>query len=147
MITVKFIKVHPDAQIPTKSYPDDAGFDVSSVEDLILPPHGFAAVATGLRIALPPKTEAQMRPRSGLAAKHGVTALNAPGTIDAGYRGDIRVILINHSDTPFHITKGMRIGQLVVQPVYDVAFTEVEALDVTDRNLGGFGSTGLSERK
>ena len=92
---------------------------------------------------LPEKTEAQVRPRSGLAAKHGVTVLNAPGTIDAGYRGEVKVILINHGEEAFEITKGMRIAQLMVKPVYDSEFVEVEALDETDRGVGGFGSSGV----
>lgn len=99
-------------------------------------------VPTGLAIALPPGFEAQIRPRSGLAAKHGVTVLNSPGTIDADYRGEIRVILINHGSKPFTVERGMRIAQMVVAPVTTVAWREVGELDDTARGAGGFGSTG-----
>jgi len=101
-------------------------------------------VPTGLAIALPPGWEAQMRPRSGLAAKHGVTCVNAPGTIDADYRGELRVILINHGPEPVTFRRGDRIGQLVIAPVWQAVFEEVDALDETARGEGGFGSTGLS---
>ena len=99
-------------------------------------------VPAGFSIALPEGHEAQVRPRSGLAAKHGVTVLNAPGTIDADYRGEIRVLLINHGQAPFQIRRGDRIAQMVVAPVSAVAFTEQEALDDTERGDGGYGSTG-----
>ncbi|MGI8525307.1 MAG: dUTP diphosphatase [Pseudolabrys sp.] len=99
-------------------------------------------VPTGLVIALPPGHEAQIRPRSGLAAKHGLTVLNAPGTIDADYRGEIQVLLINHGDEPFAVTRGMRIAQLVIAPVTRAQFHETAALNETPRGRGGFGSTG-----
>ena len=97
---------------------------------------------TGLSIALPEGTEAQIRPRSGLAAKHGVTVLNSPGTIDADYRGEIKVILVNLSDTPFIVNPGERIAQMVIARYEHVEWDEVETLDGTDRGEGGFGSTG-----
>ena len=109
---------------------------------LTLEPWTRAMVPTGIVMALPPGTEGQVRPRSGLAAKHGVTVLNAPGTIDADYRGEVKVILVNLSDTPFVIARGERIAQLVVAPVTAVAMTLVESLDETERGTGGFGSTG-----
>ena len=99
---------------------------------------------TGFAIALPPGHEGQVRPRSGLAVEHGVTVLNAPGTIDADYRGEVKVALINHGDQPFAVTRGMRIAQLVVAPVTTVGLVEVAELDGTARGSGGFGSTGFS---
>ena len=111
-------------------------------EVMAIPPAGRALVPTGMAISLPPGYEAQVRPRSGLAAKHGVTVLNAPGTVDADYRGEIKVILINHGDMPFEIRRGDRIAQMVVAPVSAVAFELRESLDETLRGAGGFGSTG-----
>jgi dUTP pyrophosphatase len=99
-------------------------------------------VPTGLAIALPPGHEAQVRPRSGLAAKHGVTVLNSPGTIDADYRGEIKVILINHGAAPFVVKRGERIAQMVIAPVVQAALVPVATLSPTDRGAGGFGSTG-----
>ena len=102
-----------------------------------------ALVRTGLVLMLPPDAEAQVRPRSGLALKHGVTVLNTPGTIDAGYRGEVGVILINLGAEPFVVEKGMKIAQLVVAPVAQAEIVEVSAVDATDRGAGGFGSTGV----
>jgi dUTP pyrophosphatase len=109
---------------------------------LILPPGGRAIIPTGIAIGMPGGFEAQIRPRSGLAAKHGVTVLNAPGTIDADYRGEIGVILINHGDEPFTITRGQRIAQLIIAPVSRAQWIEVDTFDETPRGDGGFGSTG-----
>jgi dUTP pyrophosphatase len=109
---------------------------------LILSPGARALVPTGLTIALPPGYEAQVRPRSGLASKHGITVLNAPGTIDADYRGEIGVLLINHSDAPFPIRRGERIAQMVIAPVSHVEFVPASSLSATKRGSGGFGSTG-----
>jgi len=108
----------------------------------ILAPGEFFAVPTGLCIALPPDHEAQVRPRSGLAVKHGVTLLNGPGTIDADYRGEIRVALINLSQQPYEVCRGDRIAQLVIAPVVQCQWRAVEQLDETERGAGGFGSTG-----
>jgi len=123
-----------------------AGLDllaaVPEAEPVVLMPGARALVPTGLTIALPPGYEAQVRPRSGLAAKHGVTVLNTPGTIDADYRGEIGVILINHGDTPFSIRRGERIAQMVVAAVVRAELTAVDTLAATDRGSGGFGSTG-----
>ncbi len=121
-----------------------AGMDLKAnvTEPMTLAPFARAMVPTGLYISLPKGTEAQVRPRSGLAAKFGVTVLNAPGTIDADYRGEIRVVLINLSDTPFVINPGERIAQLVVAKYEQVEWEEVKELDDTDRGEGGFGSTG-----
>ena len=123
-----------------------AGLDlVAALPDdtpVILPPGRHAMIPTGLTIALPPGHEAQVRPRSGLAAKHGVTVLNAPGTIDADYRGEIAVLLINHGPEPFTITRGERIAQMVIAPVVQARFRVVEVLPDSERGTGGFGSTG-----
>ena len=117
---------------------------LAAIDDPIIMNAGdIAMVPTGLSIALPTGYECQVRPRSGLAAKNGVTVLNAPGTVDADYRGEIKVILINHGKAPFTIERGMRIAQLLLAPVTRATFDEVENLDQTDRGSGGFGSTGL----
>jgi dUTP pyrophosphatase len=123
-----------------------AGIDLlAAVPDgapMVLAPARHALVPTGLAIALPEGFEAQVRPRSGLAAKHGVTVLNSPGTIDADYRGEIQVILINHGTEPFTIRRGERIAQMVIAPVVQAALIPVATLSETDRGSGGFGSTG-----
>ena len=111
-------------------------------ETLTLVPGARALVPCGFAMALPQGYEAQIRPRSGLAAKYGVTVLNAPGTIDADYRGEVKIILVNHGEQNFDIRRGDRIAQMVVAPVVAIAFTERESLDDTDRGAGGFGSTG-----
>lgn len=111
---------------------------------LVLPPGGRALIPTGLRVALPPGHEWQIRPRSGLALKHGVTLVNAPGTIDEDYRGEVGVILLNTSDAPFTVERGMRLAQAVLAPVLRGAFEEVLVLPESARGLGGFGSTGVA---
>ena len=121
-----------------------AGMDLRAAEDAILPPGGRALVATGFAIELPDGFEAQVRPRSGLAAKHGVTLLNSPGTIDADYRGEIKVMLINHGEAAFAVKRGDRIAQMVVAPVTRVVLKETPELSGTARGQGGFGSTGAS---
>ena len=130
--------------LPAPAPDFSAGVDlVAAVADpVVLEPGRRALIPTGIAIQLPGGFEAQVRPRSGLAVKHGVTILNSPGTIDADYRGEIGVILINHSDQPFTVTRGMRIAQMVVQPVIGAQWREVDALDETDRGGDGFGSTG-----
>lgn len=142
MLQVKFIRLREGAHIPQKAHEDDAGFDLYASEDFTLRAHGFGCVPTAIAIELPVGTEAQVRPRSGLAAKHGVTVLNAPGTIDAGYRGEVKVILINHGESDFVITAGMRIAQLVISPVLPAIFNEVDFLEDSERGAGGFGSSG-----
>lgn len=132
----------PSAILPTRAHPGDSGLDLYASEDVELPPGEFRAVPTGIAICLPPQTEGQVRPRSGLARSHGVTVLNAPGTIDEGYRGEVQVLLINHGKTSFRITAGMRIAQLVVHGRMLVDVIEAEALPETARGGGGFGSTG-----
>lgn len=123
-----------------------AGMDLRAAvpddEPIVLQPASWAMVPTGLCIAVPEGHEAQVRPRSGLAAKHGVTCLNSPGTVDADYRGELKVILINHGPEAFTIRRGERIAQMVICPVVQAVWSEVEALDDTARGAGGFGSTG-----
>ena len=133
-----------DLPVPAPATSASAGADLLAAvaETVVLAPGASALIPTGVAIQLPSGFEAQVRPRSGLAVKHGVTILNSPGTIDADYRGEIGVILINHGDEPFTVTRGMRIAQMVVQPVIGAQWREVEALDETDRGDGGFGSTG-----
>ncbi|MBQ6339818.1 MAG: dUTP diphosphatase [Kiritimatiellae bacterium] len=136
-------RIDPAAQLPSYAHPGDAGMDVRSIEELTIPPGGRALVRTGLVMQLPPDAEAQVRPRSGLALKHGVTVLNAPGTIDAGYRGEVGVILANFGDAPFVVEKGMKVAQIVVARVEQAEIEEVLETDATARGAGGFGSTGL----
>jgi dUTP pyrophosphatase len=130
--------------LPLPSYGTDgaAGLDVVSAENLTLQPGQRHAVATGFAIAIPHGYEVQVRPRSGLALKHGITCLNTPGTIDEDYRGEVKVILANLGSEPFEVRRGERIAQLVPAPVMKAAFTEVPELSETERGAGGFGSTG-----
>jgi len=133
-----------DLSLPAYATPQSAGVDLRAAIDqtMIVPPLGRVAVPTGLAIALPAGYEAQVRPRSGLALNDGVTVLNSPGTIDADYRGEIKVILINLSHRPFAIERGQRIAQLIVAPVVQIDWHEVHVLEKTDRGDGGHGSTG-----
>ena len=142
-MTLRFKRIHPDAVLPSYAHPSDAGMDVRSVEDLTIAPGKRALVHTGLVILLPPLYEAQVRPRSGLALKSGVTVLNTPGTIDSGYRGEIGVILANLGDGEFHVKKGDKIAQIVIAPVTQPEIVETAEIDETDRGAGGFGSTGV----
>ena len=142
-MTVRFRRIHPEAELPAYAHQDDAGMDLRSVEDCIVPRGGRRLVRTGLQMELPPGFDAQVRPRSGLALKHGITVLNTPGTIDAGYRGEVGVILANFGDADFSVAKGDRIAQMVVAPVLRAEIAETDALDCTDRGTGGFGSTGV----
>ena len=141
-MTLRFRKVHPDAVLPSYAHPSDAGMDVRSVEGLTIAPGKRALVHTGLVMLLPPKYEAQVRPRSGLALKSGVTVLNTPGTIDSGYRGEVGVILANFGDADFPVKKGDKIAQIVIAPVTQPEIVETDFIDETDRGTGGFGSTG-----
>ena len=130
--------------LPAPSYATNgaAGLDVVAAEDVTLQPGERHAVASGFSIAIPPGYEVQVRPRSGLALKHGVTCLNTPGTIDEDYRGEVKVILANLGSEPFEVRRGERIAQLVPAPVQKATFEEVAELDETGRGGGGFGSTG-----
>ncbi|MBF0094106.1 MAG: dUTP diphosphatase [Alphaproteobacteria bacterium] len=133
-----------DLELPSRGSALAAGVDLLAAvaADIVLRPGERAVVPTGIAIALEPGTEAQVRPRSGLAARHGVTVLNSPGTVDADYRGEIGVILINLGTEPFVVTRGMRIAQLVIAPVIAATWREVGALPDSRRGSGGFGSTG-----
>lgn len=142
-MTLAFKRIHPDAVLPAYAHPSDAGMDLRSVADVVIPRGGRALVPTGLVILLPPLYEAQVRPRSGLALKHGVTVLNSPGTIDAGYRGEIGVILANFGEADFAVKRGDKIAQLVIAPVTQPQVVETDVVDATDRGTGGFGSTGV----
>ena len=135
-------RLNPDAIIPAYAHPGDAGLDLHACEDVALDPGVACLVPTGVALELPEATEAQVRPRSGLALKHSVTVLNTPGTIDEGYRGEVGVVLINHGPSTFQVTRGMRIAQLVVQKRWTVEVVEVDGLTDTTRGAGGFGSTG-----
>ena len=143
-MTLSFRRIHPDAVMPAYAHVSDAGMDVRSVRELVIPPGGRALVPTGLVVNLPAGYEAQVRPRSGLALKAGVTVLNSPGTIDAGYRGEIGVILANFGQDDFKVNVGDRIAQLVIAPVLQPVVVEATEVDSTDRGAGGFGSTGVS---
>lgn len=131
-------------RLPAYATADSAGMDLSAAmtDPVTLSPGEFRTIACGFALALPEGFEAQVRPRSGLAARHGVTVLNAPGTIDSDYRGEVKVILINHGSTPFVVEPGMRIAQMIVAPVVRVEWTTAEHLSGTGRAEGGFGHTG-----
>lgn len=129
-------------ELPGYATEGAAGMDIVSAEDVTIAPGARHAVATGLALAIPPGYEIQVRPRSGLALKHGITVPNTPGTIDSDYRGELKIILINHSPEPFAIARGDRVAQLVLAPVVQAAWIEVDELDDTARGTGGFGSTG-----
>lgn len=138
---VGFKKLHPDAVIPLKAKNGDAGADLYSVEDVTIPAHKHAIVKTGLAWESR-RMELQVRPRSGMAAKHLITVLNTPGTVDSGYRNEIGVILINHSEETYEVKKGDRVAQAVFAPIYAVGVVEIDELSESDRDLSGFGSTG-----
>lgn len=141
VVKVKFLD--ESAHLPQYAKQGDAGADLFSIEELSIEPGKSALVGTGIAIELPQGYEAQIRPRSGLALKHQITVLNTPGTVDEGYRAQVGVILINHSKEAFHVKKGMKIAQMVVKPVQQAVFEVADELGVSDRGLGGFGSTGV----
>ena len=144
-VKVKFQRHADDVVLPDYATSGAAGMDIAAHLDtaVTLAPFARAAIATGFSMQLPSGYEAQIRPRSGLALKHGVTVANAPGTIDSDYRGEVAVILINLSQQDFTITPGMRIAQMVIAPVTHCRFEDTLQLDMSDRGAGGFGSTGL----
>ena len=144
MKRVKVKLIHPDAKFPRKATMYSSGYDLFACEYMYFQPGSFITMRTGISIEMENDMEAQIRPRSGLAAKYGVTVLNAPGTIDADYRGEIKVILINHSSLSFEVTKGMRIAQMVFAKVEHPEIQYNDDLNKTERGAGGFGSTGLS---
>ena len=142
-VDIKFQKLHPDAQVPSYAHIGDAGADVYSVTEVILQPQHRAAIPTGLAVDIPIGYEIQVRPKSGLALKYGITVLNSPGTVDAGYRGEIQVIVVNLGTEAYTFTKGQKIAQLVLKTVLQAQYIEGE-LGTSDRGIGGFGSTGLT---
>jgi dUTP pyrophosphatase len=147
-VEIGIVRLPHAADLPLPAYQSAhaAGMDLAAAVDtgegVVIAPGARAAIPTGLVIALAPGHEGQVRPRSGLAAAHGVTVLNAPGTIDADYRGEVKVLLVNHGDAPFTVTRGMRIAQLVVAPVLQTRLVEDNPLEATARGASGFGSTG-----
>lgn len=144
IVAVKRLPHGDGLPLPAYATPGAAGMDVVAAEDVTLASMGRHAVATGFALAIPAGYEVQVRPRSGLALKHGITLPNTPGTIDSDYRGELKVILINLGAEPFEVRRGDRIAQLVVAPVLPARFAEVAELDETARGSGGFGSTGVS---
>ncbi|MBX6426069.1 MAG: dUTP diphosphatase [Variibacter sp.] len=150
VVEVAIARLPHAADLPLPAYHSAlaAGFDlhaaVAADAPIVIAPGQWAAIPTGIAIALPPGTEGQVRPRSGLAARHGVTVLNAPGTIDADYRGEVKVLLINHGREPFTVERGTRVAQLVVAPVVRADLCETTDLSATARGAGGFGSTGMA---
>ena len=161
MLKLRIKKLHPDAIIPTRSNPTDSGLDLYSIEDAQIHQGQYKMISTGIAIQLPKPLEtnvfptelgtdfrqtiiweAQVRPRSGLAAKHGITIVNSPGTVDNDYRGEIKIILRNEGNEIFYIKKGDRIAQMVICPVITPTIIEVDELDNTDRGDKGFGSSG-----
>lgn len=143
MIQVKILKIDKELPTPKYAHYGDAGMDVYSAEDYILKPGERKIFSTGLKVEIPEGYELQVRPRSGLAAKYGITVLNAPGTVDFQYRGILGVILINHGKESFEVKKGDRIAQIVFNKFETAEFIEVEELSETTRGEGGFGSTGI----
>ena len=141
-VRVKRLPHGAGLDLPAYATAGAAGMDVVSAEDVTIAPGGRHAVATGLAMAIPEGFEIQVRPRSGLALKHGITVPNTPGTIDSDYRGELKVILINHGAEPFEIRRGDRVAQLVLAPVTQASWLPVDELDETERGAGGFGSTG-----
>lgn len=139
---IEILKLNEVAIIPCYSHPEDAGLDLFAVEAQLILPGETKLINTGIAIALPPGTEAQIRPRSGLALKHSITVLNSPGTIDAGYRGEIGIILINLGKQPFQVFPGMKIAQMVIASIIQAKLTLVDRLNATTRGIDGFGSTG-----
>lgn len=141
-VLVKRLPHFEGLELPAYATHGAAGMDVLAAEDVTLAPGARHAVATGLALAIPPGYEIQVRPRSGLALKHGITVPNTPGTIDSDYRGELKVILINHGAEAFDIRRGDRVAQLVLAPVVQASWLKVDELDETHRGEGGFGSTG-----
>jgi len=143
-VLIRRIEPGSDLPLPARATEGSSGLDLrASISDpVVLPPGGRALIGTGVAIALPAGTEAQIRPRSGLAAKHGVTLLNSPGTVDSDYRGEIRVVVVNLGEAPFTIRRGDRIAQMVVARTASARLLEVGELPVTRRDAGGFGHTG-----
>jgi len=145
-VKIKIKKLSPEAIVPHYAHDGDAGMDVYSMLDLALKPGHRSAIPTGLSFEIPKGYEIQVRPKSGMAIKSGITVLNTPGTVDSGYRGEVKVILINHSSQDYEIKKGEKIAQIVLAKYETAQIVEVEDLSETGRGDGGFGSTGLKKR-
>jgi dUTP pyrophosphatase len=143
MVTIKVQKIKDTAIIPKYAHEGDAGVDLYSTEEYLIKPGERVLVSTGIKIAIPPGHEAQIRPKSGLALKHGLSIVNTPGTIDSGYRGEVGIIIINLGKEEYKIETGKKVAQMVINQVEEATFEEVKELDETTRNQGGFGSTGL----
>jgi dUTP pyrophosphatase len=143
---LKILKLTPSSILPRYEHLNDSGLDLFSIEEIEIPAQESKLIHTGIAIELPEGTEAQIRPRSGLALKYQITLLNTPGTIDEGYRGEIGIILINHGKNTFTVTKEMKIAQMVITPVIRVEVEEVDSLSDTSRGTGGFGSTGMTAK-
>lgn len=141
---IRIITLNSNAILPRYAHINDAGMDLFSTEDAIVLPGEIKLIHTGIAIELPNDVEAQIRPRSGLALKSGITVLNSPGTIDAGYRGEIGIIIINHGKESFEICVGTKIAQMVITPIIHATIQEVNELEESDRGVGGFGSTGTA---
>ncbi|KPQ35031.1 MAG: dUTP pyrophosphatase Dut [Phormidesmis priestleyi Ana] len=142
-VKVKVVKLVESAKLPRYEHDDDSGLDLFAIASQTIQPGQTVLIPTGIAIEIPNGTEAQVRPRSGLALKHSITLLNTPGTIDAGYRGEIGVIMINHGKSPFQVLAGMKIAQMVIAPVLRAELQEVKSLSDSVRGEGGFGSTGV----
>ena len=143
-LKVKISKIKENAITPCYAHKNDAGVDLYSTEDYVIKPGQIVLVSTGIRMAIPPGYEGQTRPKSGLALNHGISICNSPGTIDSGYRGEVRIIAINHGNKEFKIEKETKIAQMVFNKIETAEFEEVEELDNTTRGQNGFGSTGLN---
>ena len=143
MVDVKVKKLVSNAIIPAYKSDQAAGFDLSSIESVVVAPGEFRMIKTGLAMEIPPGFEGMVRPRSGLAAKHGISIVNTPGTVDSDYRGEIMILLINHGQRGFQVNAGDRIGQMVINEIPIVRLIEVETLNETARGEGGLGSTGV----
>lgn len=141
-MTLRVKLLHINAKIPTYATAGSAGADLYSVQETVLEPGIAQLISTGVAVSIPAGYEGQIRPRSGLAAKHGITVLNAPGTVDSDYRGEIKVLLINHGQNPYRVSVGDRIAQLVISKVLTPPIEEVVSLETSQRGSGGFGSTG-----
>ncbi len=142
MIEVQFKKIHKSAFLPFYAHEGDSGLDLRAIEDLLIPKGEYRLINTGLGMQLPQGTEAQVRPRSGLALEHGITTLNSPGTIDSGYRGEIGVLLINHGKLDYLVKRGDKVAQLVIASFVRASIKEVDILEPSQRGSKGYGSSG-----
>ncbi len=142
MVEIKVLKIKENAKVPQIAHEGDAGFDVHSTERYVLKPGERAAISSGIKLEIPFGYECQVRPRSGLALKHGISVINTPGTIDATYRGEVNIILINHGNEDYIVNEGDKVAQLIFKKLEEVNLKEVKEINQTKRGEGGFGSTG-----